>query len=127
MLLEILPKEIEDIIIDYKENLEYLENVKEHKIKYKKILNTINSLDPEYYITSKDEFVIFRLYYRNNRYYGYFTDKMILEDKKYQGDFNEYINNGLIHEDSFFDCLKFDFKYNYGKIIADSTEDLGIY
>ena len=42
--MEFLPKELEDIIIDYKESLEYQENVENHRKSFNKSLWIIKNL-----------------------------------------------------------------------------------
>ena len=42
--MDFLPKELEDIIVDYKEHLEHQENVKQHNKKFRKSLTIIKKL-----------------------------------------------------------------------------------
>ena len=80
-----LPKEIEQIIIDYKNNFEHFEN---HQKKFKKTLNEIINLNPYYKDDEEDNCTIFEYelpyerltinyyYVNNNNFKGFISSRL---------------------------------------------------
>ena len=83
MSLDFLPAELENIIINYKEDMEHLE-IMETRQKFKKTLDDIKEMTISTYIHPGNKFSI--LYHRRGNIYP--TGLMDLEDKKYINEYN---------------------------------------
>ncbi len=99
--MDFLPKELEDIIMENKGNLDHVEKFKTtlRKIKYMKIN----------YFVINEEFV--RIYNRINygRRESKITDRMILEDNKLIQDYKkEELIYSEFGEGKYFDCIMYD-------------------
>lgn len=118
LTLDLLPTDIQNIINEYKMNLELLD----HKEKFEKTKNIIKMIDLNYFILNEREFIIGKIIKKRKRFRQFFSKRINLEDNKWSELYKTYIKNGLMSEES--ECITFDFKYEYGEINIDSTEDI---
>ena len=140
MSLDFLPKEIEDLIIKDKEDMEFEEYRKEHKKKMEDVLWEIKRMSITHYIISEEEFAInywltSRKFANTNQHTGrdkngFFktTDRFPLEDEQYKKMYRYYRDEEEeVNEDEYYDCISIQ-HHGLNKeellIEIDATEDI---